>query len=568
MRENKQKSLMRIIKRNRFVFITFVVIIAIIAITSLIHEWLHMNSYMKNRETFRVINDVIAGRREFNSILPYMKEYGFDYRSYEELLDVYKNDESIKNEILTEICKFAEFVRKSEENDFKESYKILTFSMIFIVFGLSIGMLFSHRNYKLVKCYIKDSKERFNELADNIYVAKLNEANVVRYSEDEDIQRAVYKINLVHDILESLKHVPMTASIEDFISETGSALCRYFDSERFSVALIDHEESKIVAETAYFTDKRIQIKLGPGFSQKFSETSLGKMITERTNWRIINDFEEFYSYTKSKSMKLLLEEGFKSNLTVLASINTVPFGFFFLTSSRPNNFTEDDAKLFFSVSDILSHRLYYTLNLQKALSEFAHSLTDLVEFKDNETGNHIKRVSLYTKLIASNMNLPPKLIRILYDFAPLHDIGKVGIPDSILLKPGRLDSDEWKIMQTHVGIGMHIIDRLAENTNGIIDAETINSMRNIVQDHHERWDGKGYPNGKRGEEISIEGRILAIADVFDALTTRRPYKESVPFDVAVDMIVKEKGRHFDPAVVNAFTNCLEEIRSVYEMLKD
>lgn len=174
MRENKQKSLMRIIKRNRFVFITFVVIIAIIAITSLIHEWLHMNSYMKNRETFRVINDVIAGRREFNSILPYMKEYGFDYRSYEELLDVYKNDESIKNEILTEICKFAEFVRKSEENDFKESYKILTFSMIFIVFGLSIGMLFSHRNYKLVKCYIKDSKERFNELADNIYVAKLN----------------------------------------------------------------------------------------------------------------------------------------------------------------------------------------------------------------------------------------------------------------------------------------------------------------------------------------------------------------------------------------------------------
>lgn len=527
-----------------------------------------MNSYMKNRETFRVINDVIAGRREFNSILPYMKEYGFDYRSYEELLDVYKNDESIKNEILTEICKFAEFVRKSEENDFKESYKILTFSMIFIVFGLSIGMLFSHRNYKLVKCYIKDSKERFNELADNIYVAKLNEANVVRYSEDEDIQRAVYKINLVHDILESLKHVPMTANIEDFISETGKALCKYFDSERFSVALIDHEESKIVAETAYFTDKRIQIKLGPGFSQKFSETSLGKMITERTNWRIINDFEEFYSYTKSKSMKLLLEEGFKSILTVLASINTVPFGFFFLTSSRPNNFTEDDAKLFFSVSDILSHRLYYTLNLQKALSEFAHSLTDLVEFKDNETGNHIKRVSLYTKLIASNMNLPPKLIRILYDFAPLHDIGKVGIPDSILLKPGRLDSDEWKIMQTHVGIGMHIIDRLAENTNGIIDAETINSMRNIVQDHHERWDGKGYPNGKRGEEISIEGRILAIADVFDALTTRRPYKESIPFDVAVDMIVKEKGRHFDPAVVNAFTNCLEEIRSVYEMLKD
>ncbi|MFN4200121.1 MAG: HD-GYP domain-containing protein [Fervidobacterium gondwanense] len=292
------------------------------------------------------------------------------------------------------------------------------------------------------------------------------------------------------------------------------------------------------------------------------------MITDKISWRIIKDFDEFYNYTKSKSLKLLLEEGFKSNLTVLASINTVPFGFFFLTSSRPNNFTEDDAKLFFSVSDILSHRLYYTLNLQKALSQFAHSLTDLVEFKDNETDNHIKRVSLYAKLIASNMNLPPKLVRILYDFAPLHDIGKVGIPDTILLKPGRLDSDEWKIMQTHVSIGVHIIDRLAENTKSIIDAETINSMRNIVKDHHERWDGKGYPNGKRGEEISMEGRILAIADVFDALTTRRPYKESIPFDVAVDMIVREEGKHFDPTVVNAFLNCLDDIKSVYEMLKD
>mgnify|MGYP001627097330 FL=1 len=93
-------------------------------------------------------------------------------------------------------------------------------------------------------------------------------------------------------------------------------------------------------------------------------------------------------------------------------------------------------------------------------------------------------------------------------------------------------------------------------------------MRNIVKDHHERWDGKGYPNGKRGEEISMEGRILAIADVFDALTTRRPYKESIPFDVAVDMIVREEGKHFDPTVVNAFLNCLDDIKSVYEMLKD
>ncbi|MFN4200123.1 MAG: hypothetical protein ACK4FU_02535 [Fervidobacterium gondwanense] len=159
MRENKQKSLMRIIKRNRFVFITFVVIIAIIAITSLIHQWSLMNFYTKNRETFRVINDVIAGRRDFKSILTYMKEYGFDYQHYEKLLDDYKSDESVKDEIVVEIRKFAEFIRKSEENDLRESYIIMSFSMMFILIGISVGMVFSHRNYRLVRRYINDSKD-------------------------------------------------------------------------------------------------------------------------------------------------------------------------------------------------------------------------------------------------------------------------------------------------------------------------------------------------------------------------------------------------------------------------
>lgn len=164
--------------------------------------------------------------------------------------------------------------------------------------------------------------------------------------------------------------------------------------------------------------------------------------------------------------------------------------------------------------------------------------------------------------------MSPRLVREIYQFSSLHDIGKIAVPDRILLKPGRLDLEEWEIMKKHVEKGLEVIENFEKEAKNIIDEISFRTMKNIIADHHERWDGKGYPCGKKKNEISIEGRIVAIADVFAALTTKRPYKEPFSFDESVAIISKESGSHFDPDVVQAFLNRIDEIELIYEKLKD
>ena len=166
------------------------------------------------------------------------------------------------------------------------------------------------------------------------------------------------------------------------------------------------------------------------------------------------------------------------------------------------------------------------------------------EYKDNETGTHILRMSHYSKIMALALGLSENAADNLLHAAPMHDIGKIGIPDSIMLKPGKLTDEEFAIMQKHPEIGAEI---LGESDSDLIELAKIVSLT-----HHEKWDGSGYPNGLKGEEIPLEGRIVAIADVFDALTSKRPYKEAWPVEKAVDLIQSQSGKHFDPNIVTLF----------------
>ncbi|MEN3043107.1 MAG: HD domain-containing phosphohydrolase, partial [Fervidobacterium sp.] len=388
------------------------------------------------------------------------------------------------------------------------------------------------------------------------------------FQEDIKLINSIYNINLIQSIYDIFKHSQLTTSIEDFIYTVGPYLCNLFNAQRFSVALIDWESESVTAEVAYISKPDVIPCLNPGFTQKLNETSLSLMLNENQQTRIINNLEEHYVKTKSISTHLILEEGFRSNLTALASINNRPFGFFFLSSEKEYNFNDRDARLFASISNILSHRLHYSLTTQKLLSYFGNSLVNIVEFRDNETGNHVKRVAWYGRIIAEELKLPPKIVREIYEYSPLHDIGKVSIPDAILLKPGKLDEKEWEIMKKHVENGVKIIEEFEKESKWILEESSLKTMKNIILEHHEWWEGSGYPEGKRGEQISIEGRIIAIADVFDALTTKRPYKEAYSFEEAVEQIIKERGTHFDPMVVDAFLKRIDDIRTVYEKLKD
>lgn len=182
-----------------------------------------------------------------------------------------------------------------------------------------------------------------------------------------------------------------------------------------------------------------------------------------------------------------------------------------------------------------------------------YRLSRAAEFKDEDTGAHVKRMSHYSTAIARKMGMSEELLECLLYASPMHDIGKIGIPDAILKKPGKLDDAEFAIMKTHTVIGASILK------DG--SADFMKMAEGITISHHEKWNGTGYPNGIKGQDIPLEGRIVAMADVFDALTSERPYKKPFPPEKAFAIISEGKGTHFDPDVVDAFFDIKEEILS-------
>ncbi|NVI84117.1 two-component system response regulator [Janthinobacterium sp. BJB401] len=187
-----------------------------------------------------------------------------------------------------------------------------------------------------------------------------------------------------------------------------------------------------------------------------------------------------------------------------------------------------------------------------------HAMASLAETRDNETGNHIRRTQHYVKVLAEHLSehprfrafLDPDTIKLLFKSAPLHDIGKIGIPDRILLKPGRFEPEEFEIMKTHTTLGRDAIAH-AEQQLGM-DVDFLRLAKEIAYSHQEKWDGSGYPEGLAGDAIPISARLMAVADVYDALISRRVYKEGMPHEKAVQIIAEGRGSHFDPDVCDAF----------------
>jgi putative two-component system response regulator len=194
--------------------------------------------------------------------------------------------------------------------------------------------------------------------------------------------------------------------------------------------------------------------------------------------------------------------------------------------------------------------------IKAASLDTIYRLSMASEYKDEETGAHIKRMSRYCAAVARRMGLDEITIETILYAVPMHDVGKIGIPDSVLLKPASLNPVEWEIMKLHTVIGAKILKGS--------DAEFIRLAETIAQSHHEKWDGSGYPNGLKGADIPLAGRIVAIADVFDALVTKRPYKEPFPWAKSLAIIKEGRGSHFDPDVVDAFFAIQDEILAIKE----
>lgn len=199
-------------------------------------------------------------------------------------------------------------------------------------------------------------------------------------------------------------------------------------------------------------------------------------------------------------------------------------------------------------------------SIKNAYLDTIYRLSVAAEFKDTDTGLHIRRMSLYSQIIAREMGMDEDLCELILYASPLHDIGKIGIPDRILLKPAKLDEDEWVVMKQHTIMGYEI---LKDSEHELIKMASI-----VALNHHERFDGNGYPSGINGYDIPVEGRIVSLADVFDALSSRRPYKDPWPVEKILNVIHGERGKQFDPGVIDAFDKGLDEIMEIREDMQD
>ncbi|WP_018151380.1 response regulator [Leeia oryzae] len=232
--------------------------------------------------------------------------------------------------------------------------------------------------------------------------------------------------------------------------------------------------------------------------------------------------------------------------------------------------------------DVLAHHNVWleqevqkrTRQVQQIQDVTIFAMASLAETRDNETGNHILRTQRYVKALALQLRKNPKFapmlddmtIDLLYKSAPLHDIGKVGIPDSILLKPGKLDDDEFEIMKTHTTLGLEAIRRAEKHLDG--EERFLKIAGEIAYSHQEKWDGSGYPQGLAGTDIPLSARLMAVADVYDALISKRVYKPAFSHEKAVSIIREGNGKHFDPELVAVFLDIEEDFRRIAEAYQD
>ena len=389
----------------------------------------------------------------------------------------------------------------------------------------------------------------------------LEEKNILETAKD------IYK-QIHYD--RKLNEIQEYGTLETFMPRLMNIIEQEMPVHRIAVAFLD-PLNNVIAESA--ASKLDRLELSPGYIEHINDTTLEALI-KTGKPRIINNLKEHYdTVNSSKSTRKILDEGINSSLTLPIFIQSKCIGFCFISHSDKYVYEDRHIKESHKILNVLKQNLYSQYLIQQIISQSANSFVQLMQKKDNETSFHILRMSRYSYAIGRQLlpllsEVTPRFLREILWFAPLHDIGKIGIPDSILLKPDKLDAEEWTVMKTHVEIGLNILQDMNNGINDVLQAPMLDTAIDILKGHHEKYDGSGYPYGLEGKDIPLAGRIAAAADVFDALTSKRPYKEAFSFEKSISILIENSGSHFDPDIIEALENALPEIQEIYEKYKE
>ncbi len=280
--------------------------------------------------------------------------------------------------------------------------------------------------------------------------------------------------------------------------------------------------------------------------------------------RVINDLDAHVPSTPAH-LRRLVAAGYRSSWCVPIFHKGTFHGFVFFNSFQAGYFTPQVLQRLRPVAEVVSLHTIMELDAVRMIQAAVKTVRQISRARDEETGAHLERMARYTRLIALRLaprrGLSDEWVEFLYQFSPLHDVGKIAVPDQVLFKPARLEPDEFEIMKGHVAKGIEIVDTMAD-TFRITGAPYVRVLRNVVAHHHESIDGTGYPHGLAGEAISLEGRIVAVADVFDALTSVRPYKRAWTVEEAFGFLTEQSGKKFDPDAVEILKNSVSAIADI------
>lgn len=389
------------------------------------------------------------------------------------------------------------------------------------------------------------------------------------FRDEYDMRKKVNDIIEEQAFIQNIKDIANKEYIlEDVMDQLFIVLENNFRIDRISVAFLNHSDQKIVMglSRANYEVKHIDV----GYEIDYNQTRISNLIDTK-EVMVNNDLLRTFEKTNSESNRLILEEGIQSNIIIPLIIDESVFGFLFFSSREKNHFSEEMINIAkhiaFELAGIMN-KSYLTMQI---FSEITYGFADLVEKKDYETGEHIIRMVEYSTFIAQllenhsleSYRLGKQCIRDIKNNAAVHDIGKVGIPDKILKKAGRLTPKERKEMEEHTVIGGDIFSNLRQGLR-VFEKDFYIVAENISRYHHERWDGTGYPEGLMQEQIPLEARIVAIADVFDALSSERTYKEAYPFEKSFNILLESSGTHLDPVLIDQLNINRKAFKKIYE----